>query len=350
MNQPSPMGQRVHQAELLPSIPTDLEEHAETFRQAFADELKSASLFLRLLDVSDAEAMRRGDQTRSQIISRLGADTQRIPLSKLGWPASLSETVVVERFAIRNRPADLVKAEIRNIFAAQADGGVKKSRRGRVAQHGLFLPRTGSITCHSFAHGEGHYYRYRLATFKLDPLPEGLRSFLLTLPAKCPDRYFSSGPRASNLNLRLKIEEECSTTHPMVRLAQEGLSVRKLKSAHEDIEKHLLECDQSTIACEVPLWFEPQEFQQLALLKGSEGTLTGHIDVLRCEQDGKIAIWDYKPSAEDETKAHVQVFLYALMLSKRTGMPLEQFRCGYFDSKIAVLFQPAEAAMAATCE
>ena len=67
----------------------------------------------------------------------------------------------------------------------------------------------------------------------------------------------------------------------------------------------------------------------------------GHIDVLRVE-DGAIWVWDYKPNASLEKYAATQVFFYALMLSKRTGIPLEKFRCGYFDSYNCYMFKPEE--------
>jgi hypothetical protein len=70
--------------------------------------------------------------------------------------------------------------------------------------------------------------------------------------------------------------------------------------------------------------------------------LTGHIDVLRREEDGRLGVWDYKPRAAAERDAHIQVFLYALMLSLRTGLPLTAFLCGYFDEKDAYLFDPAQ--------
>ena len=76
---------------------------------------------------------------------------------------------------------------------------------------------------------------------------------------------------------------------------------------------------------------------------GTREPLTGHIDVLRREEDGLLGVWDYKPHAAAERNAHIQVFLYALMLSLRTGLPLSAFLCGYFDEKDAYLFSPAEA-------
>jgi hypothetical protein len=129
----------------------------------------------------------------------------------------------------------------------------------------------------------------------------------------------------------------------MTRLADQGLRVRKLRSAHEDLEKYLLDCDPATVACEVPVWFGAVETRRS--LPGGfdwDAGLTGHIDVLRCESDGRIGVWDYKPSAASEVRAHAQVFLYALMLSTRTGLPLEMLRCGYFDAAVAFSFLAAD--------
>ena len=116
-----------------------------------------------------------------------------------------------------------------------------------------------------------------------------------------------------------------------------------LKSAHEDVEKYFLETDPCAIAAEVPVWLEPNEMKQFRFLKSPfAGTLTGHIDLLRYENDGRIGIWDYKPHAKYEKSAHMQVFLYALMLSQRTGIPLNGFLCGYFDSENVFYFDPSD--------
>jgi len=103
------------------------------------------------------------------------------------------------------------------------------------------------------------------------------------------------------------------------------------------VQVFMLENDGSTIAMEVPLWITPEEMDE-GLIKIDE-PLTGHIDVLRIE-GGRIWIWDYKPNASLEKFASTQVFMYAYMLSKRTGIPLDSFRCGYFDSANAYIFKP----------
>ena len=57
--------------------------------------------------------------------------------------------------------------------------------------------------------------------------------------------------------------------------------------------------------------------------------------------EGKnIWVWDYKPNANKEKYAPTQIFFYAYMLSRRTGIPLENFRCGYFDHKFAFAYKP----------
>ena len=101
----------------------------------------------------------------------------------------------------------------------------------------------------------------------------------------------------------------------------------------------MIERDNKTLAIEVPIWLEQNELNGFFDIFKTEKPLTGHIDVLRVE-DGKIWVLDYKPNAIKEKYAATQVFFYALMLSKRTNIPLENFRCGYFDDKDAFLFKP----------
>ena len=85
----------------------------------------------------------------------------------------------------------------------------------------------------------------------------------------------------------------------------------------------------------------PSELPNYKRIFNSDEPLTGHIDVLQIEDD-KIWVWDYKPNAQLEKYATTQTFFYALMLSKRTGIPLDNFRCGYFDENVAYLFKPDE--------
>jgi len=101
----------------------------------------------------------------------------------------------------------------------------------------------------------------------------------------------------------------------------------------------MLENDGTTLAMEIPIWLMPNELAGYKTLFKSEEILTGHIDILRVE-DGKIWIWDYKPNANKEKYATTQTFFYALMLSKRTGIDLDKFRCGYFDQNFSYVYKP----------
>jgi ATP-dependent exoDNAse (exonuclease V) beta subunit len=66
--------------------------------------------------------------------------------------------------------------------------------------------------------------------------------------------------------------------------------------------------------------------------------LTGHIDVLQI-RNGKIHILDYKPGAVKE-KPTTQLMVYALALSRRTGLRLYNFVCAWFDEQHYYEFYP----------
>ncbi|MBI2670654.1 PD-(D/E)XK nuclease family protein [Candidatus Woesearchaeota archaeon] len=136
----------------------------------------------------------------------------------------------------------------------------------------------------------------------------------------------------------------CIKGHEICTLAIEALRLANSRNAHTAIEIFFLNNDEKTIAVEVPLWLEPNEIAYFKDLFKSEHPLTGHIDILRLE-DNKIWIWDYKPNSSQEIYAATQTFFYAYMLSKRTNIPLGNFRCGYFDSNCAYVFKPAQASV-----
>jgi ATP-dependent exoDNAse (exonuclease V) beta subunit len=105
------------------------------------------------------------------------------------------------------------------------------------------------------------------------------------------------------------------------------------------VQSFLLERDEHTIATEIPIWLKPEEMPDN--LFPIEEPLTGHIDLLRLENNN-VWVWDYKPNAFKEKYATTQVYFYSLMLSRRTGIPLAHFRCGYFDSAYAFIFDPSK--------
>jgi len=131
------------------------------------------------------------------------------------------------------------------------------------------------------------------------------------------------------------------TGHEVSNLAMWGLKENhsRFSQAHPRVQSFMLENDSKTIAMEVPIWLEHHEIDDFTNLFKTFQPLTGHIDILRVDDD-KVWIWDYKPNAHKEKFASTQVFFYALMLSRRTSIPLENFRCGYFDTSYAYLFKP----------
>jgi hypothetical protein len=155
----------------------------------------------------------------------------------------------------------------------------------------------------------------------------------------CPDHYFEIEPRSSALRFNLDTKHVRVDGHEVCKLAECACKYGRYKSAHSNVEVYMLENDCNTIGVEIPVWLMPHELECYRALFDSENPLTGHIDLLRVE-DGMIWVWDYKPKAAAEKYANCQTLFYALMLSKRTGIPLEKFRCGYFDEQTAFVFKP----------
>ena len=193
---------------------------------------------------------------------------------------------------------------------------------------------------------KGGYYNYKTHDLKLNSLCNGfgsLKSYLDEMFFNCPNEYFNSGPRSSGLKFRLNnLKLHQISGHEISELARQGLEINKdrFRENHPKVQVFLLENDDKTIAMEIPIWINPEELKDFTNVFKTKLPLTGHIDILRIE-DNKIWIWDYKPNSLEEKYAATQVYFYALMLSKRTNISLDNFGCGYFDNKYAYLFKPS---------
>ena len=219
----------------------------------------------------------------------------------------------------------------------------------RLANHLAFLPyqnrQFNAIRVHSFVHKP--VYRYRLHSARLDApgsnVPKGLVSFLGMLFEDCPNHLFhESSIRVSKLRFDVDVPIEHTRCHELIDLAVASEGFAPMQSRHENLEQYFLEKDQATIAAEIPVWLDEGDIKDYREVFGTRDPLTGHIDLLRMERDGRVAILDYKPHARDEKKAHEQLFLYALMLSVRTGIKMSNFVCGYFDESNCYRFEPSE--------
>jgi hypothetical protein len=191
----------------------------------------------------------------------------------------------------------------------------------------------------------GWPYHYRLHQAKLDLLKgngySNLHTYLHSVFKDCPRDHFITGPRSSKLKFSVGIEPRRIDNHEVSHLAKEGLAWNKFQDAHSNVQVFMLSYDSKTLGVEVPIWLMPDELSRYEELFASKEPLSGHIDVLRLEDD-KLWIWDYKPNAIKEKYASTQTYFYSIMLSKRTGIPLDKFMCGYFDDKTSFVFKPVE--------
>lgn len=219
----------------------------------------------------------------------------------------------------------------------------------RLSDYGIFIPYKETeyekIRVHTFTHSP-FLYRYRTAIEKYKYLPQNLSDFLSLMFTDCPNHLFQKTKfRCSRLNsndFNVKIKLNHCYQHELIKFAKSSLHFKKFRSRHENLQMFLLLNDHYTVASEVPLWLEPGEISNYYELFLTKDVLTGHIDILRYEKDGRIGIWDYKPSTKNEQNAEIQVFFYALMLSVRTGICLKRIICGYFDETEAFYFEPTQ--------
>ncbi|MCF7872483.1 PD-(D/E)XK nuclease family protein [Candidatus Woesearchaeota archaeon] len=189
-------------------------------------------------------------------------------------------------------------------------------------------------------HGYYHYRIHRHKTEKLcQPQYKKLKDYLHKMLTNCPHEHFLKGPRSSILKFKLnsKLKNESNQVEILARI---GLDSNYYDEAHMNVQMFMLAYDEKTIAIETPIWLQPNELENYEEIFKTNLPLTGHIDLIRIENDGKIWIWDYKPNAHREKYADTQTYFYALMLSKRTNIPLKNFMCGYFDTKNTYIFDP----------
>lgn len=104
-------------------------------------------------------------------------------------------------------------------------------------------------------------------------------------------------------------------------------------NAHFSVQNELARNDPNFVAYEVPVWSLPEETPNGVYWHG-------YIDYVALIPQGenkppKILVADYKPNAAKEKHAHVQVYRYMLMLSRRTKIHISNFEGVYFDEKHA---------------
>ncbi len=192
-----------------------------------------------------------------------------------------------------------------------------------------------------------------------------LKEFLEMVPGECPHQYFQKGLRASEAPMVF------SKTQMIVRAKQNFAtktckfvlqSVKERKKRHEVLQRFMLCNDSVTVATEVPVYLTKDDLEHLQTQLGFEmynrkntskeskhtlevfstnklpKLITGHIDILQI-RNGQIHILDYKPKAEKE-KPIEQLTLYAMALSRLTGLRMFDFKCAWFDENDYFEFYP----------
>ena len=183
-----------------------------------------------------------------------------------------------------------------------------------------------------------------------------LQEFLAMVPGECPHQYFQDGLRASEAPLvfnktRMIVRAKQNYANKLCAFVLQ--SVKENKQRHQALQKFMLANDSVTVAAEVPVYrtrddlghMQPQlnfQFSNPNLQSNSKfqipKLITGHIDILQI-RNGQIHILDYKPNAEKERPIE-QLTLYAMALSRLTGLRLFEFKCAWFDEKDYFEFYP----------
>lgn len=141
--------------------------------------------------------------------------------------------------------------------------------------------------------------------------------------------------RASECDLGLSMQKPDSKYNYVCKIADIALKAALTNSQrHAVLQKFFLATDNSTVAVEVPVFLTDEETKGIIHKKGG---LLGHIDFLQVFGD-IITILDYKPKASSEKKVSEQLLLYAIALSRRTGVHLKQINCAWFDENNYYLF------------
>jgi len=225
---------------------------------------------------------------------------------------------------------------------------------GRMRKHGkaLFTPNQVIQNVRLY-HKQVYDFRYHkakialiLQDFKHEKF-EPLREFLEHIVAECPHEYFKEGMRVSEVKTRfglseVVIKEKSNFANKMANLVLQA--VKDNHRRHEMLQRFMLANDSVTVACEVPIYMDNEDLEHMKkALKFQipmelNNVLTGHIDFIQI-RNGAVHILDFKPNA-DKVRPIEQLTLYALALSRLTGLRLYEFKCGWFDDKHYYEFFP----------
>lgn len=198
-------------------------------------------------------------------------------------------------------------------------------------------------------------YHYRIHQGKLAYLlntPEHqafrpIETYLTEMAASCPHPLFLQEHRASASTGVFDLTGVAITEKQNLAPRIAGLILQTVTHnirRHDTLQRFMLATDSVTVAIEVPVYLTPEDITHMqqelgfAIPLSPEATLTGHIDLIQI-RNGRIHILDYKPNAVRD-KPITQLMIYALALSRRTGLRLYDFVCAWFDERHYFEFYP----------
>lgn len=176
-----------------------------------------------------------------------------------------------------------------------------------------------------------------------------LKEFLELVTTECPHEPFkNSTKRASKYRNvfnfdKVKFVPKFNTATRMANFVAQAISQPRMR--HEIVEEFMFFNDTVTVACEVPLLLHFDDIRHLKYELGFEipyfldedEYITGHVDMIQI-RNGYIHILDFKPNPKERPVD--QLTIYALALSRLTGLRLYDFKCAWFNSRTYYEFFP----------
>lgn len=197
-----------------------------------------------------------------------------------------------------------------------------------------------------------------------------LKEFLEMVPTECPHQYFLKGLRASEVPMtfskkQMIVRAKQNYANELCQFVLQ--SVKERKKRHDALQRFMLFNDSVTVATEVPVYLTKDDLEHMQTQLGFEmyqkklktkneklkattqdlklfpkaklpKLITGHIDLLQI-RNGQIHILDYKAKAEKERPIE-QLTLYAMALSRLTGLRMFELKCAWFDENDYFEFYP----------
>ena len=177
-----------------------------------------------------------------------------------------------------------------------------------------------------------------------------LKEFLELVAAECPHQIFQRPTRRCsefkamfNLN-QVQIVPKNNTAVKVANFIMQAVSNNKMR--HEVLQDFMLSNDSVTVATEIPVLLNSDDIRhykhqlnfEIPITLEDGEYITGHIDLIQI-RNGLVYIMDFKPSAS-KSKPIEQLTIYALALSRLTGIRLYHIRCAWFDNKNYYEFFP----------